>query len=237
MSENKKKLEGEKLQLLKHLNSASDQPLFYLSFIWVGIIIFELSTGINRTMEYVSLGIWAIFIADSLLELIIAPSKKKYLQDNWLNGISLLLPALRILRIFQAFKILRAIRTLRSLNLLKIISSLNRSVDNLRDATSDYGIRYVLPLTALILFVGSAAVLFFENPAALSDKGIHDVRGIQNYGSALYWTSMLMTTIGSDYWPQTIEGKMLTLLLSIYSIAIFGYITATLASLLVKKNR
>jgi len=162
VNENKKKLESEKLQLLKHLNSASDRPLFYLSFIWVGIIIFELLTGINRTMEYVSLGIWAIFIADFLLELVIAPSKKKYLQDNWLNGIALLLPALRILRIFQAFKILRATRTLRSLNLLKIISSLNRSVDNLRDATSGYGIRYILPLTALILFVGSAAVLFLK---------------------------------------------------------------------------
>ena len=41
---------------------------------------------------------------------------------------------------------------------------------------------------------------------------------------------MLLTTMGSEYWPRTPEGRFVCLLLSIYAFAVFGYITATLAS-------
>lgn len=48
---------------------------------------------------------------------------------------------------------------------------------------------------------------------------------------------MIMTTIGSDYWPKTAEGRILAFLLSVYAFAIFGYITAALASFLVGKDK
>ena len=41
---------------------------------------------------------------------------------------------------------------------------------------------------------------------------------------------MVMTTMGSEYWPKTAEGRLLTLLLALYAFAMFGYITATIAS-------
>jgi voltage-gated potassium channel len=41
---------------------------------------------------------------------------------------------------------------------------------------------------------------------------------------------MLLTTLGSEYWPKTAEGRILTFLMSVYAFAIFGYITATIAS-------
>lgn len=37
-------------------------------------------------------------------------------------------------------------------------------------------------------------------------------------------------------WPQTAEGRLLCLLLSIYSLGILGYITATLASFFVGRD-
>lgn len=33
---------------------------------------------------------------------------------------------------------------------------------------------------------------------------------------------MLLTTMGSEYWPQTAEGRILCLLLSVYAFAVFG---------------
>ena len=44
---------------------------------------------------------------------------------------------------------------------------------------------------------------------------------------------MIMTTIGSDYWPKTPEGRVMALVLSVYAFSIFGYITAAFASILV----
>lgn len=47
---------------------------------------------------------------------------------------------------------------------------------------------------------------------------------------------MIMTTMGSDYWPQTPEGRILCVLLSLYAFAVFGYVTATLASFFIDRD-
>lgn len=39
--------------------------------------------------------------------------------------------------------------------------------------------------------------------------------GLDTNGEALWWTAMLLASIGSEYWPQTPEGLMLCLLLSL----------------------
>ena len=41
---------------------------------------------------------------------------------------------------------------------------------------------------------------------------------------------MLLTSLGSEYWPRTIEGRALCFLLALYGFAVFGYFTATLAT-------
>ena len=60
--------------------------------------------------------------------------------------------------------------------------------------------------------------------------------GMRNYSDALWWTAMLLTTMGSDYFPRTAEGRMLCLILAIYGFAIFGYVTATIASFFLSRD-
>ncbi|MEO8573761.1 MAG: potassium channel family protein, partial [Pyrinomonadaceae bacterium] len=50
------------------------------------------------------------------------------------------------------------------------------------------------------------------------------------YGDALWWTAMLLTSIGSDYFPQSAEGRVLCFIIALYGFAVFGYVTATLAT-------
>jgi len=57
--------------------------------------------------------------------------------------------------------------------------------------------------------------------------------GFTSYADALWWTAMLLTTMGSQFWPQTPEGRLLCLLLALYGFAVFGYITASFASFFV----
>ena len=47
---------------------------------------------------------------------------------------------------------------------------------------------------------------------------------------------MMLTTIGSDYFPQTAEGRVLCFILALYAFAVFGYITATLATFFVERD-
>lgn len=60
--------------------------------------------------------------------------------------------------------------------------------------------------------------------------------GFVNYAAALWWTAMMLTTIGSDYFPQTAEGRVLCFILALYAFAVFGYITATLATFFVESD-
>jgi voltage-gated potassium channel len=84
---------------------------------------------------------------------------------------------------------------------------------------------YVVMLTILVTLLGAAGMYAFERTS-------DGVRGLNAFDDALWFTAMLMTTSGSDYWPQTTEGRVLCFLLALYAFAIFGYVTATLATLL-----
>ncbi len=48
---------------------------------------------------------------------------------------------------------------------------------------------------------------------------------------------MAITTMGSEYWPRSPEGRVLGWLLAVYAFAIFGYITAAIASFFVRADR
>jgi voltage-gated potassium channel len=47
---------------------------------------------------------------------------------------------------------------------------------------------------------------------------------------------MVITTLGSDYWPHTTEGRVLCFLLALYAFTVFGYITASLASFFIDRD-
>lgn len=88
---------------------------------------------------------------------------------------------------------------------------------------------YVAVLTLLVVGLGAAGMLNFEPASQVQG-------GFTSYGDALWWTAMLLTSIGSQFWPVTAEGRVLTVLLSLYGFATFGYITATFASFFVGRD-
>ena len=57
-----------------------------------------------------------------------------------------------------------------------------------------------------------------------------------SYPDALWWTGMLLTTMGSEFWPKSAEGRILCFLLALYGFAVFGYITASFASFFVERD-
>jgi len=47
---------------------------------------------------------------------------------------------------------------------------------------------------------------------------------------------MMMTTMGSEFWPQTGEGRVLCFVLAVYAFAVFGYTTAAIATFFVGRD-
>ncbi len=60
--------------------------------------------------------------------------------------------------------------------------------------------------------------------------------GFKSYADALCWTGMLLTTMGSEFWPESAKGCILCFLLALYGFAVFGYITASFASFFVERD-
>lgn len=60
--------------------------------------------------------------------------------------------------------------------------------------------------------------------------------GPGSYGESLWWTAMIMTTMGSQYWPLTVEGRVLCVILALYAFGVFGYVTAALATFFVGRD-
>jgi voltage-gated potassium channel len=222
-------LKQERWTLLEEINSLTDKPLIGLSFVWLILLILDFTQGLGPVLQGLSYVIWVLFVLDFVIEFVIAPHKGEYLRRNWLTMVSLLLPALRVLRVFRAPRVLRAARATRSISLLRLVTSLNRGMRAIGKTLRRRGIGYVLALTAIVTLAGAAGMYTFESPAALGEAQGTGV-GLESYGEAVWWTAMIMTTMGSEYWPQSAEGRLLAWLLAVYAFAIFGYITATIAS-------
>ena len=210
--------ERERLELLERIDRWMEAPMLALAFVWLALLVVELVNGADPGLEMVATAIWVVFVLHFAVEFVLAPRKLRYLREHWLTAASLVVPALRIARLAPFVRMFRAARGLR---LVKVVGSLNRGMRALGASMGRRGFGYVSVLTLLVTLVGAAGMYALEP---------RDSRAWQSYGDALWWTAMLMTTMGSEYWPSSTEGRLLCLLLSLYAFAVFGYVTATLAT-------
>ncbi len=224
-------LQNERSELLQRIEGWLEIPMLILGFVWLVLLGIELLWGDvwarNPIFDTFSTVIWIIFIVNFAVELILAPRKMEYFKRNWLTAVSLIVPALRVFRIFRVFRVLRAGRAVRGARLVKVLGSLNRGTRALGASMGRRGFGYAVALTGLITLLGAAGMYAFEN---------ENPRGLNSYGEALWWTAMIMTTLGSAYWPETAEGRVLCVVLALYSFAAFGYLTATLATYFVGRD-
>lgn len=219
---------GERLAVLAQLEEWLEIPMQVLGFAWLALLVVELTQGLSPLLAVISTGIWIIFILDFALRLTLAPDRSTYLRRNWLGVLSLIVPALRVLRIARAVRVLRATRAVRGIRLVRVVGTVNRNMRALGRSMGRRGFGYVAALTLVVTLAGAAGMFAFEQGAPAG--------GFRDYGAALWWTAMIMTTMGSEYWPRTGEGRVLCLLLAIYAFTVFGYVTAALATYFIGRD-
>jgi voltage-gated potassium channel len=216
----------ERLGALVELEEWLRTPMLVLSAAWLALVVAELALGANRLLETLGTVIWVVFLLEFALRLTLAPDRLSFLRANWLSVIALMAPAFRLLR---GVRLLRFARAARGLRLVRVVGTANRTMNALRAAMRRRGLGYVAALTALVTLLGAAGMYAFERAPEVEG-------GFTSFGDALWWTAMLLTTMGSTYWPVTAEGRVLCLLLAVYAFAVFGYITAAFASFFVGRD-
>jgi voltage-gated potassium channel len=220
-------LNQQRDEVLQQLEEWLEMPMLILGLAWLVLFIIELIWGLTPLLDLISLTIWILFILDFAIKFSLAPHRFSYLKRNWLTAFSLLIPALRTFRIVSVVKALRTARAVRGLRLLRVMTRANRGMRALSASMNRRGFAYAVGLTAIVILVGAAGMYAFESEVP---------NGLINYSTALWWTAMLITTMGSDYFPQTPEGRILCFILALYAFAVFGYVTATLATFFIGRD-
>ncbi len=185
----------------------------------------------NGLFHYVDIVTVILFIIDYILRLITADYKLgnksvasfiRYPFTPWaIIDLISILPALTILssgfkllrlfRIFRTFRVFRVFKALRYSKSMVIIINVMRNSKDALLAVCTLAVGYII-ISALIIFniEGDSFETFFD---------------------AIYWATVSLTTVGyGDIYPVTIAGRIITMISSIFGIAIValpaGIITA-----------
>jgi voltage-gated potassium channel len=214
----------ERFELLHHVQAILEPAMAALGLLFLGLLLLDygdVEWGMLRQaqIDWALQAIWVIFLADFLLRLIIAPAKIDFLRHNWLAVISLALPFLRPLRAF------RAIRAVRSMSLVRFLGGINWGMRVLRRVTRGAQFAYVGLLTVIVALAAAVGAKFFENGYAGSP--------IQTFGDAIWWAAAMVTTINNEKYVVSPEARTLAILLRIYAVSVFGYVTASIATYLI----
>ncbi len=228
--EDRRRNNRARMKRLHRFEEFLELPVTVLGILWLILIVLELVAGLGPVLNAVVYVIWGIFIIDFLVRFLLAPQKIQFMKKNWLTALSLVIPAFRVFRVLRLFRIVRLLRAGRgSIRLVRLVASLNRGMRVLRKTMRRRGFRYVVILTVIMTLVGAAGMYAFEQESAGGE-------GFESFGDALWWTAMIMTTLGSASWPVTVGGRILAFLLALYGFGIFGYLTAVIATFLIGRD-
>jgi voltage-gated potassium channel len=210
-------------ELREKLDRHLDLPLALASVVVVLLIIIQLSSEVNECwqgrLEALSWGLWGLFFLEFLVKFALAPVKRRYVRNHWLDVLIVLLPFLRFLRLA------RVLRTTRTLPALQLLIFGGRGSESTLALLKRCRLGQLAIISLIVILLGAAVGFLLEGDASGSQ--------IRTFGDALWWSATLITTVGSELHPTTIGGRILGFLLMLYAVGIFSYFIASIASVLV----
>lgn len=146
---------------------------------------------------------WLYMAGDFAIELALADDRKRYLSRNVLTMVAIAVPPLRALMVIRALQ-----------SALLSPQRMGASGGRMR--------LYALYLTTLTVGFGSLLVVVFEREDPQAN--------IQTFGNGMWWVMETVSTVGyGDYYPVTVPGRVVAVVLFINGVALLSVVTASLA--------
>lgn len=204
--------------------SAWDMVILILSIVILAAMAIDLSVPLDKETRQLlwmlDTAICIVFLSDFFIRLWRAEDKKKFLKWGWIDFVASIpmIEPLRWARAVRVFRILRLLRAFKSGKTVLAYIFRNR-------AQGAFSAAFLT--AALFIVFSSLSVLAFEKDAPGAN--------ILTAGDALWWSVVTITTVGyGDYFPVTVEGRMIATVLMMVGIGLFGTISGTMASILFK---
>lgn len=161
--------------------------------------------------------LWLVFATEFATRWYIAMDRRTFVKHNLIDLAVVVLP------IFPALRALRLFRLVR----VAVVGA--RVVDQSDSIVKRSNTKYAFMVAGLVVLLAAVMVwhVEHENP----QSSIHSMT------DALWWAVTTVTTVGyGDKYPQSPEGKAVAIGLMILGIAIFGLVSATLASYFIESE-
>ena len=199
-------------------SAAVDLPLTVLAVLWLPVLVIPLATrvspGLSGTLDTIDYLVWAVFAVEYLVKLYLSPSRWRFVRTHLVDLVVIAVPLLRPLRVLRILRLLRLARAG-----LILTTALRRA----RGLLTQNGLHYVLLSALAIVGVCSATELAFEQHAPGAT--------IRNFGDALWWATVTVTTVGyGDKAPVTAGGRGIAVVLMLTGIGLVGVLSASVAS-------
>lgn len=179
--------------------------LVYLGVFAAQVLIYPLPTGAALALDIVSYAIWITFAIDLAVRTWMAPHRLAYLGKHPIDVLAVIVPAFRSLRV------------------LRVITAGQWLVRRGARLAVGQTVVAIVIAVAFLAFMGALAVLDAERGATGSN--------IQNFGDAIWWAFVTMSTVGyGDAFPVTGQGELVAVGMMIVGVGLLGVVSATLAS-------
>ena len=213
--------------LREKLDRYLDLPLALASIVVVLLIIIQLTGEVTQPwrgrLEVLSWGLWSLFFLEFVAKFALAPVKRRYLRNNWLDVLVVLLPFLKFLRL------VRVLRATRALPVLRLLIFGGRGSSSTLALLRRRRLGQLAIVSAMVILIGASVGFLLEVDAPGSQ--------MEGFGDALWWSATLVTTVGSEIAPSTTGGRIVAFLLMLYAVGIFSYFIGAIASVLVETDR
>lgn len=205
-------------QLREGLDRWFEVPLAVAAVALIGLLLVDLvhdpAPPWDQYIEWTGLVIWGLFVVEFGIRVMLSSDRSRYLRAHWLDALAVALPPLRILRGLRAVQVL----VYGSRGASELMERLRR--------------RRLGKLAVVTLFVGlSGAALLY-----IAEAG-HPQTPIRSFGDAIYWTTVAVISGEGGLGLASIGGRVVELLMVVYSVVIFSYLVGAVASLWIESDR
>ncbi len=188
-------------------------------FLWPGL--YGASEATARILELSDYAVSAIFLAKFVLDLLKAPSKRRFMRWGWIDLIASI-PVLPVLHGLRLFRIVRLFRQ------AKVLHSKSAVLQHLTARRAEATFSFIVLVMLVSMGAGSLLILNLE-----AETG-----NITTPEEAIWWAFVTVTTVGyGDYYPVTTWGRLVAALLSVCGIGMFGVFTGWVATFLLDPLR
>lgn len=187
----------------------------FLSIIAVVVVLLKFSTTLSEVqmniINIIDIIIYLIFLFDYFVRFFTTKNKKSFFKNNIIDFIAIL-----------PFEFLSTSAFGSAFKLIRIISYILRLIGDIKEILFTNGFIYALISTVIVTFLGSIGIYVFE---------YGDSTTIHNYGDALWWSFVTVTTVGyGDISPSTGGGRFIACILMITGIGFLGMLTGTIST-------